>query len=289
PEGCVGGKCLHLEGQLLDLDSYGAYRAADLSMFETVELCFEMDVEVVSEAVLYVYVSPNGSEWRAVEEISLLEPGSLHPIIGLNDFRTEGFRVKFKVAGLTGLEVVTIDNVELKGTVAATTSTTSTSTTSTSTTSTSTTSTSTTSTSTTSTSTTSTTSTTAGPSTSSTDPRADTTRSGAAASTSTTTTTTSTTTSTTLPGTGAGLPPQPPFDSGLRDTAGGLMVDYPTGLMGDMRMAEVDVLGAEVTADFSLAVEVIETGGVWVAVLALFITAALVSGMDRRRSRQGVI
>ena len=49
--------------------------------------------------------------------------------------------------------------------------------------------------------------------------------------------------------------------------------------MGDM--AEVEVLGAELTADFSLAVEAFEGAKVWIAVLTLLIGAAIVSGMAR--------
>jgi hypothetical protein len=49
----------------------------------------------------------------------------------------------------------------------------------------------------------------------------------------------------------------------------------------------VDVLGADLGVDFSLAVEIFEAAKVWIAVLVLMVTAAVVSGMDRkRRSRQ---
>lgn len=51
-------------------------------------------------------------------------------------------------------------------------------------------------------------------------------------------------------------------------------------------MEEIEVLGAELDADFSLAVEAFEAARVWIAVLALLITAATVSGMDRKRSRK---
>ena len=56
--------------------------------------------------------------------------------------------------------------------------------------------------------------------------------------------------------------------------------------MGDMEMAEVEVLGAELSADFSLAVEAFEAAKVWIASLALVIGAAVVSGMDWRRTRR---
>lgn len=288
PEGCFGGKCLHLEGELLDVDHYGAKRSADLSMFETVELCFEMQIDGVSEAVLSVYVTPDGSSWQRVRSYPVLTNGGYHhPIVDLDNYRTEGFAVKFKVEGLLGGEVITIDNVELKGTIASTTTSSSTSTSSTSSTS----STTSTSTSTTSTTSSSTTSTTVARSTSTTSPTAtSTTDDSRATPTSTTSSSTTTTaaTTTTSSGTGAGLPPQPPFDSGLRDTPGGLIADYETGMMGDMQMEEVEVLGAEITADFSLAHEAFEEVKVWIAVLALFVTAAIVSGMDWRRSRKPI-
>jgi len=52
-----------------------------------------------------------------------------------------------------------------------------------------------------------------------------------------------------------------------------------------MEMAEVEVLGADLSADFSLAVEAFEAAKVWIATLALVIGAAVVSGMDWRRTR----
>ena len=64
----------------------------------------------------------------------------------------------------------------------------------------------------------------------------------------------------------------------------GLMAGYTTGMIGDMAMEEVEVLGASLEADFSLAVEAFEAARVWVAALALLIAAAVVSGMDRRRT-----
>lgn len=293
PEGCFGSNCLHLEGGLLDLEYYGARRSANLSLFETVELCFEMRMEGVSNAKLEVYVTRDGSNWDLEGSYRVLDGGDPHPIIDLDDYRTKQFALKFVVTGLLSLgDSITIDNVELKGTVAgssttsSTTSTSSsTSTSSTSSTSTSTSTTSTTtprsgSTSTSSSSTTSSTSTTQPAVTSSTNEPA-----RQEAQQESTTTTTSASTTSTSSGTGAGLPPQPPFDSGLRDTPGGLMADYEEGMMGDMAMDDVEVLGAEITADFSMAVEAFEAAKVWIAVLVLFITAAIVSGMDWRRTR----
>ena len=50
-------------------------------------------------------------------------------------------------------------------------------------------------------------------------------------------------------------------------------------------MEEVEVLGAELTADFSLAAEAFEVAKLWIALLTLVIGAVIVSGMDSRRAR----
>jgi hypothetical protein len=54
--------------------------------------------------------------------------------------------------------------------------------------------------------------------------------------------------------------------------------------MGSLSTDPVEVLGIELDVDFSLAVEVFEAARLWIAILVLLITAALVSGMERRRS-----
>lgn len=65
----------------------------------------------------------------------------------------------------------------------------------------------------------------------------------------------------------------------------GLLAGYRRGMMGNMEMEEVEVLGTSIDADFSLAVETFEAAKIWIAILALLITAALVSGMDWKRSK----
>jgi hypothetical protein len=59
-------------------------------------------------------------------------------------------------------------------------------------------------------------------------------------------------------------------------------------MMGDMGMGEIEVLGVSLETDFSMAVEAFEATRLWIAALALVIAAALVSGMDIRRSRRDV-
>lgn len=61
--------------------------------------------------------------------------------------------------------------------------------------------------------------------------------------------------------------------------------DLITGPLGAVELQQVEVLGAELDADFSLAVEVFERARVWVSLLTLLITAAVMCGVERRRSR----
>lgn len=85
---------------------------------------------------------------------------------------------------------------------------------------------------------------------------------------------------------GSGLAARPPSSGGLRVAAVGLLADYESGMMGDMDTEEIEVLGASLEADFSMAVEAFQTAKIWIAVLALLIGAAVVSGMDVRRSKR---
>lgn len=80
------------------------------------------------------------------------------------------------------------------------------------------------------------------------------------------------------------IPEGPPPDSGIREAATGLQVDYSQGAFGELSMAEPEVLGVDFEADYTMAVELIESSWVWMLGLALLIATAIVSGMDRRRS-----
>ncbi len=295
PDYCSNNDCLHIEGGegLLNLGlvaaSFGVQRAADLSMFTSAELCFDIQVipqEGVTNAELWVQVY-DGTRWVTIKEYDLAQSTNHHKTLDVTSYLTEAFQVRFKVpnaveSGLLGLDLfyngyTTIDRVEIYGEApAATTTTTST-------------------TSTTSTTLASTATTKPGATPTTTTAATDTSRPDDAAVTTTTTeraasgeeTTTTTTpgddTSTTVVAIGAG-PPTPPPNSGLRDPGTGLLADYSEGMMGDM--AKVEVLGAELTADFSLAVEAFEGAKVWIAVLTLLIGAVIVSGMDTRRAEK---
>lgn len=82
-------------------------------------------------------------------------------------------------------------------------------------------------------------------------------------------------------------PAPPRFESGLHEATVGLITDYDSDMNGDMTMLDgVEVLSAEVTANFSLAAEAFESAKVWMGVLGLMIAAALIGGMDSRRKRK---
>lgn len=301
PENCSNNKCLHIEGPPLGLvtTSYWAERSADLSVFEWAELSFNIQVIPLGLTTTELQVQVNtGSGWKKLKGYPLSQAVSQTKTLDLGDYLQESFRVRFVVmdvlGGLTNLlynGYATIDRVEIAGTIADEPATT-----------------------TSTTSATSTTSTTSGPSTTSTTTRPTTTSTTVASTTTTTTrpgaastttgpgeavvaqpaddveTTTTTTgdddTSTPVAPAFVNGPPSPPPNSGLHDPGIGLMADYDTGMMGQMDMDQVEVLGAELDVDFSLAVEAFESARVWIAVLALMIAAAIVSGMDTRRARR---
>lgn len=305
-ENCSNNECLHLESGLLA--SLRARRAADLSMFDTARLSFDMHIDppLLPTEILDVQVRGGGAGWTTIGSYPLSLYGGEHQkSYDISDFIGGDFELRFRVTGLVDGDL-TIDRVSIAGALVSSSSTTSSTTsTSTSTSSSSTTSTSaprtspsTTSISTSSTSSTapsststsapppspsSTTSTTTGDrpaATTSTTPA----RSTAAGLADTTTTTAVATTSTTQTELVVGIPVSGGgSDGGLRDPGVGLISDYEPGMMGDMSMEQVEVLGAELDADFSLAVEVFDAVKVWGAALAMLIAAALVAGVDRRR------
>jgi hypothetical protein len=282
------------------LQAFGIRRSADLNLFEVAELCYDLEIDPggLTTTELHVQVRSDGT-WHTVKEHDLATAADTSVMIPISDYLSADFQVRFIVpdvlsGGLLGLDLLytgdaTLDNVTIRGIVASGGSTTST------------------------TSTTlpkPTTSTSAPPAQPSTTPPSGagpTTSVGStgsttavaagprgeaalpAATTSTTTpgdTTTSTSESTTTTSAGVaatGQPPGPSSGSGLRDAGIGLLADYQTGIMVDLDLQNVEVLGADLVVDFSLAVEIFEAARVWIAILVLMVTAAVVSGMDRRR------
>ncbi len=302
---CSNNLCLHLEGGGVVLTQFGIERPADLSIFNSAQLKFDLRVQaqLLDTASLQVQ-GWDGSTWRTLATYSLATSSTSTKNIPLNAVLCEQFKLRFVVPALGLLHngALTIDKVSISGSLMETTTTTTTTTSTSSTTSTTaptTTSTSTPTTTSTIPTTTSThpeetTSSTTDPATTTTTRRGDDTPTPTGEGTgttdpSTTTTTSSdgsTSTSIVVAVGDTEPPPSDPFDGGLRDTGVGLISDYHAGMNGDMFPADVEVLSAEVTANFSLAVERIGTAKIWVAALALMIAAAVVSGMDSRRTRR---
>jgi hypothetical protein len=285
-ESCSNNECLHMEGAGLLAASFGIRRSADLGDFAGAQLNFDIVTQVIdpvglTHASLRVQVF-DGAKWLTVTEYDLSTSFSGAKAIDVSAFANEKFALGFEVPGLLGGgEValfegdVAIDRVVLTGSMKTPEPTTTTSSSTTSTTSPTrrTTTTSTTSTSTTASNTAS---------------AQASVQSGSSAVAGDPTQTTTTTgeepqrdQALVPPG---GAPPAPPSGSGLRDPGVGLLVDYEEGMMGDMGVDEVEVLGVELTADYSMAVEAFEATHLWLAGLVLIITAAIVGGLDRGRS-----
>lgn len=270
---CASGRCLKMSGGLLT--ALGVARPADLSVFLDARLSYfvRIDPALLSTSALHVEVRGNGSDWRRVASYSMLTDGGTHQeSIDIGGHLGSDFRLRFRLTGLLGDDRVYIDDVSIAGSVVVPTTSTSSSTTTTE---------------------------------------------GSGGDSSREATATSSTTTTTrvasesvgdgssanddglpvsneetsseasdeeegtagpgeFPGSGASTGPQVPRV--------GLMVDHGPGLddLGD----EIDVLAAGLDADFSLAVEVFERARIWISILALMIAAAVITGAERRRSRE---
>jgi hypothetical protein len=322
---CHDGRCLELRGGILSQPSIR--RQADLSEFVDARLHFRVHLipaPLLSAGRLYVEVREDGSSWTSVADYGLLaEAGGHSDSVDISGYLGDDFEVRLRLGGqLLLADRVYIDDVEVIGSVPVATTTTTTTTTTPSTTSTSpptTTSTSTPTGSSPAGSTPSTSPPTSGTGTSApaspSDSPATTVApaSGPVGTGSSTTVAPGPTTGedeagddSSPPVTGITTPTGPtpgdataspedasgalalPDGSGLRLSRVGLLADYTSGMMGDMGMGEIEVLGVSLEADFSMAVEAFEATRLWIAALALVIAAALVSGMDIRRSRRGV-
>jgi hypothetical protein len=260
--GCYDYKCLIIEGHG-DVGTLGAERYADLSFFENADLCFDIVAQIegdekLSEGELWIQVTTDGQSWKTIDSFNLqnLSGNAIHRQRELIDYLSEGFGIRFIVTGTLEGEVY-VDNVEIKGPVVVT-STTSTATPSTSST------------------------------TSTTEPKAATTTTKPRNTTTTTerdtttTTTAETTTTTVLAAVPLG-PTEPPTDSGLRETANGVQANYSQELFGAMDMGDSEVLSVAFEANYSMAVEVFSATWIWMVALVLIIATAIVTGLDRRR------
>ena len=297
--GC-SGKCLVLDGEsLLNVGSFGAHRSADLSVFTSAELSFHLEIEpgTLLTDDLRVEVTDEGG--LRVLEYGLNSSFDQTVTLAITPAVDATMTLRFvHPGGLGGLGLLDagsayIDDVVLTGRVVdPTTTTTTTAPTTTTTTKATTTSTAQTPGTTrppTTTTTPSTTPTTRA--TTTTTPSLDTTAPADEGSeTTTTTTTTTSTTTTTEPGpvaAASGGPPPPASFVGaeLRDAGVGLIAGFQRGLAGDLELDGLDVLGADVTVDFSMVVELFEAARIWLGALALIMAVCLVAGMDRRRWR----
>lgn len=289
---CNSGTCLAMSGGTLE--EVGVHRKANLSGFLDARLHFQAEIApaLLSTGLFYVEVRGGGSGWTIVADYVLLTDGGSHSeSIDISRYIGSDFGVRYRLVGMLGGDSVYIDDVGVIGHVPTTTTTTTTTTTST----------------TTPTTTTEATTSTIGTSESS--------------STTSTSTTVSRSTSDTatderdrdqsenLPGDDARDDPgeggeaesetteplasvsgtRPPPGGGIRAPVVGLMADYRPGVIAGTNTDEVEVLGVEVEADFSLAVEAFEEARLWLAILSLIIAAALVGGMDRRRSKADLV
>lgn len=272
---CPKHRCLQITGAGEGLEELGASRAADLSAYERAEFRYQINTLLVSgggeegDGRLYVQVSEDMSSWETLERIDLYESS---PSLGMRAFDvsesiSEGFGIRFFVSG-EFIGAAFIDNVEIAvqresattTTVPETTTTTKPNQTTT---------------------TTSKETTTTRPVETTTTMPIDTTTTVADSTTTTVADSTTTTTARAL------VPSvdEPPRGSGLRNPDKGLQFDHEEGLMGEMDMEKPAVLGIAIDADYSMAVELIESSWIWLVALLLVIATAIVTGIDRRRGR----
>lgn len=280
---CSNNKCLWMGVSSAGgaLEPMEVKRRADLSGFSSATLSFDLVLDAVGTATgrtFYIEVKGNGSGWKVLDSYALLtQSGSFSKTYNVSSYAGSDFELRFRLSGLLGGDSVYVDRVDVRGAVPVTTTTPTTSTTST------------------------TQPETAEPSPSR-PPATTPTTTGAPTTSSTASLDTRTTrpdlpvddsTSTTVDermsrddvAGGAGQSLGPPPGSGLRVSAVGVMADFRAGSLGDLATEEFEVLGADLEADFSLAVETFERARIWMAILSLFVAAAAVSGMDWRRSR----
>lgn len=299
--------CLAVLGGGLNLNTVGASRPADLEGFTSAQLSFEVAVKRdpqlgITTASLLVQMT-DGIGWDTVGTYVLATYDGGTESIAINEaYLVDDFAIRLVVvSGILAGDVL-IDQVEVSGTPAPTTtsSTSTTSTTLPTTTSsviptttsslipptvttqlptTPTTSENATSGNSTTSTTNADTSATSPPSAGSSD-SPDSNSNGDASTTSNT----NGTTTTTLEDGALAVPGGPSGGAGLREPAVGLQADFEQGMYGLFEKGRPQVLGAEFDADYAIAVEVIRSSWLWLVGLALLIAVAIVSGLDRRRS-----
>jgi hypothetical protein len=272
---CVSSQCLHIFSEGDDLQGVGAKRHADTSVFSDFEICYEVRYEGYAETGAYLSVEKSvdgGSNWHLLHMFDLSEPFTAHPQRHIGQY--DSMITRFVVHGDMVGEVF-IDDVELKGELAETTTSTS---------------------STTSTTIENSTTTTVEQSTTTTKHREETTTSTSTSSTtSTSVAQESTSTSTTIddttstseaiaviplnnpPGGSGGAPD----GSGIRETARGIQASFDTNLFGEVPLFSSAYVDHD--ASYSMAAEVIKASWAWLLVLAVVMGWSIVSGLERKR------
>ena len=259
-------RCLYIEGAGDNLALIGVIRPADLGMFESVKLSYEVrryfneDFKNEVDAQLHVQVSTDGASWKTLKTLNL-DKSDGSPLKNKHDVTgwiAESFTVRYVVTGILG-GAVFVDDVEFEGEFTKPTTTTTTK-----------------------------------PTTTTTQrPTTTTTESEPTTTTTTTLPPTTTTTSTTTPDDGdnaTGVIPNdgPPPGTGIREAETGIQADYDRSLFGTMDMEKPSVLGIELSADYLMAVEVIEASWTWMLGLGLIIAWAIVSNVERKRPDKGL-
>lgn len=264
---CPKHKCLLIAGSDGGEEAIGASRVADLSAYERAEFRYQIDTLLVEEAemepdaMLVVQVSKDVSSWKTLERFDLGDVSSLSVTraFDVSELISEGFGVRFLVSG-EFFGGVFIDNVEIAVQRESATTTTKPETT-----------------------------TTTKPKQTTTTTSKETTTTRPMETTTTlpteTTTTIGDTTTTTTARAVVPSVDEPPRGSGLRNPDTGLQFDHEEGLMGAMEMEKPEVLGIDIDAEYSMAVELIESSWIWLVALLLVIVTAIVTGIDRRRGR----
>lgn len=257
---CPDGTCLYIAGDSEYFDKIGAVRYADLSMFASAELSYDVrrDSDEAEKgeanAQLLVQVSADGASWTTMKNLGLetTDGSPIHESHGITKWIAESFAVRYIVTGTLDGSVY-IDNVELKGELPKPTTTTTTTTTK--------------------------------PTTTTTERPTTTTTEREPTTTTLSTTTTPTSTNTDEGDGAAGVIPSdgPPPGTGIRESATGIQADYDRSLFGTMEMEKPQVLGIELSADYLIAVEVIEASWTWMLGLGLIIAWAIVSNVERKR------
>ena len=311
--GNCSGTCMRMSALTTLLGSIGAVRSADTSLLEDVTLSYDIrSTSSLIGSTLDVQVNGGGG-WVEVADYQLASGINEHATIDVSDFSSENFRVRFLFSGLLLSSAVFIDTIEILGTYIEPTTTTTTTTTTVPQTTTTTAPTTTTTHPTTTTSRPDATTSTSIPGSGSPAPTTaqpgndgptTTTLPGEAGGSTTSTAPDSSTTAPIIavgpgdPGQGGGPDQGGPVDegtggddsteafapggSGIRAAARGLQANFQGDLYGEVRSVSA-LNGVDFRADFSMAVEVIESSWAWIVLLGLVIAYSIISGLDRRR------